>query len=174
MVSNRTPAERNVLKSCKGNPCYCARLFLCRYCVFLYIESVGQLLGPGDWLSTWWRGVSGPGSTGTLLAPVLSVWPGGVDPGCSPPWTHMRASLEQESFFCTWAACCRGAVWPEGPFTTWVSSFCKWLLAFLWILCMVSPRTCWEMFCFFISGTESIYSMLPKGSQSCSFSAYLK
>ena len=50
-------------------------------------HGVGELLGHGLnwWLSTCWRDVAGPGSTGTLFAPVLSRWPEEVGPG----WNHL-------------------------------------------------------------------------------------
>lgn len=66
---------------------------------FLY---VGELLGDSLkwWLSTWWRAVTSPGSTGKLFAPVLPTRSAGVELS----WDHVRASHWRESISWTYAA----------------------------------------------------------------------
>ena len=81
-----------------------------------YRHAVGELLGQAlnQWLSTWWRGEAGPGGTGKLFAPVLCMWPEGVDPG----WAHIWASYWRESISWTWAASWEGVLCRE-PFHCW-------------------------------------------------------
>mgnify|MGYP001852791813 CR=1 FL=1 len=128
---------------------------------------VGELLGHSLlWcLGTWWRVVAGPGSTGTLFALVLPIWPEGVETG----WSHLYSYEGQP-----W----KGELLDVGCFLRGVlhshralspvkfsSSFCIWLLAYLWVLCLLLPRTCQKYCHFFISKTLGLFLLRCKTLQ---------
>lgn len=74
--------------------------------------------------------------------------------GWTPPWAHISSRHWREGTSWTWAAswesCCIAteALHQLGEFHP---SSCVWLLAYLWVLCLVSPKTCQKQFCLIMS-----------------------